>query len=95
MLQFLLYPHHKTITHPLGMFIPEICFYKDGEADALYCNAEVNDKKPGIWPPAVLKIRKEKLTNTQIQKVFNEKRRKYRDKVSKAHREFSKHRASL
>ena len=84
LLQKMLYPTHKTIAHPFGIFIPEICFYKDGEADVLYFNAESTEKRPGIWEPPIHRVKKEKLNNTQIQKILNDKRRKYREKVGTA-----------
>lgn len=75
-LKRLLLPHHKIITQGLGVFIPEICFYKDGEADCLYTNVEPSDKIGSLvgWErkePSIIRIKKEKLTNTQIQKIFN------------------------
>ena len=57
-LHCLLYPHHKIITHPFGLYIPEVCFYKDGEAEVLFCNAETNEKRPGVWPPPILRLKK-------------------------------------
>jgi hypothetical protein len=47
----------------------------------LYLNGEVHEKGTGIREPPVHRIKKEKLTNTQIQKVLNDRRRKYREKV--------------
>jgi hypothetical protein len=38
-LKRLLLPTHKIIAQGIGILIPEICFYKDGEADCLYMNA--------------------------------------------------------
>ena len=39
-LKKLLPPNNKTIVRSFGVFIPEICFYKDGEAHSLYLNSE-------------------------------------------------------
>jgi len=41
----------------------------------------VQEKGPGIREPPVHRIKKDRLTNTQIQKVLNDRRRKYREKV--------------
>ena len=77
-LKKLIPPQNKTMVHTFGVFIPEICFYKEGEAHSLYMNADISEKGPGIREPQIIRIKKEKLTNTQIQKILNEKRRKYR-----------------
>jgi hypothetical protein len=48
----------------------------------LYLNVDQAEKNVvGIKEPALIRIKKEKLTNTQIQKILNERRRKYREKV--------------
>ena len=59
-LRKLLPPQNKTITHNFGVFIPEVCFYKDGEAQSLYMNAEINekDKVQGIREPSIIRIKK-------------------------------------
>lgn len=32
------------ITQALCIYIPEVCFYKDGEADSLFMNVDLADK---------------------------------------------------
>jgi hypothetical protein len=87
-LKRLITPNNKIITQAISIFIPEICFYKDGEADSLYMNVEQSERGREMQrsdrdkrEPMIVRMKKEKLTNTQIQKIFNEKRRKYREKV--------------
>lgn len=73
----LMVPHHKIVSRCIGIHIPEICFYKEGEADSLYMSTEA-----AAGDVAIVRVGKEKLSNTQIQKILNEKRRKYRDRVT-------------
>lgn len=37
-------PTNKMITQALCIYIPEVCFYKDGEADSLFMNVDQTDK---------------------------------------------------
>lgn len=37
-------PTNKMITQALCIYIPEVCFYKDGEADSLFMNVDQMDK---------------------------------------------------
>lgn len=37
-------PTNKMITQALCICIPEVCFYKDGEADSLFMNVDQTDK---------------------------------------------------
>jgi len=39
-LKRLLMPKHKITSQSLGVNIPEICFYSNGEAQVLYLNME-------------------------------------------------------
>ena len=54
--------------------IPETLYYKDGEAQELFVNKEIQDA-------TIKRIPKEKLTNTLIQKVLSERRKKQRDYI--------------
>ena len=42
-LKYLIVPHNKIVTRGLNIFIPELVFYKDGEATNLFCCKEVDD----------------------------------------------------
>lgn len=73
-LKFLILPHNKIINRGLNIFIPEIVFYKDGEATNLFCCREVDD-------PAIKRALREKLTVHFITKLLGDRRKKYREMV--------------
>jgi hypothetical protein len=50
-------------------------FYKEGEANKMYCLREVDD-------PVIKVAHKEKLSSTFILKIFGDRRRKYREVVN-------------
>lgn len=73
-LKRLIPPANKIVSRGVELYIPEICFYKDGEPSCMFLNKDYNDY--------VLKeIPKDRLTNIFLQKTFNERRRKYREKM--------------
>lgn len=68
-------PTNKIVTRGVDFFISEICFYRDGEAIGLFLNRDFNDY-------TLKEIPKERLTHIFIRKTFNERRRKYREKLA-------------
>lgn len=68
-------PNNKIVHRGVDFFISEICFYRDGEATALFLNRDFTDH-------TLKEIPKERLTNIFIRKTFNERRRKYREKLA-------------
>lgn len=73
-LKHLMIPHNKIIARGLNIFSSEVVFYKDGEADDMFCSKEVED-------PTIKRAHREKISNTFIQKIFGDRRRKYREVV--------------
>jgi hypothetical protein len=68
-------PNNKIVLRGVEFYIPEICFYRDGEAHCLFLNRDLNDY--------ILKeIPKDRLNNIFIRKTLNERRRKYREKLA-------------
>lgn len=73
-------PSNKIVLRGVDFFISEICFYKDGEAASLFLNRDFSDN-------TLKEIQKERLTNIFIRKTFNERRRKYREKLAQITRD--------
>jgi len=51
-------PTNKMITQALCVHIPEVCFYKDGEADSLFMNVDQMDKAKDYIKYEILKEKK-------------------------------------
>ncbi len=41
-LKKLVLPHHKIVKRGVDIYIPEICFFKDGESKGLFMNRELD-----------------------------------------------------
>ena len=60
------------------MYIPEIVFYKEGEPVQMFMNREFEIKRGFFtYDSSIKKINKDKLSNNFMQKIFNDRRRKY------------------
>ena len=42
LLKKLVLPHHKIVKRGVDIYIPEICFFKDGESKGLFMNRELD-----------------------------------------------------
>ena len=75
MLKKLLLPANKIVTRGVEFYIPEICFYKEGEAYCLFFTRDIDDS-------ALREVGKDRLNNMFIRKTFNDRRRKYRERLA-------------
>lgn len=70
----LLLPNHKIVKRGIDIFIPEVCFFKDGQVKGLFLNKELHDV-------SLRKIHRNSVTPNLIQKIFSQRQKKYREDI--------------
>jgi hypothetical protein len=71
-------PVNKICKKGIEVYIPEICFFEDGEPSGLFFIKETDVLRSHIQEPHLVKMKKDKITQTILLKILNDHRRNYR-----------------